>query len=378
MKPIRLALFALAAAVVLGGCAGRSVQQVSLLPDVQKIGNLEGSYSMKFTSDGETRYATASVKKIAERQYQIARVTVYGLRSHGVFLHDLGRRHRLLRRTGHRQHLLPFRPQTHDHPVRKDEFPMRALPIILVAAALATACEFQHGTTVPKEEYDAVVNAYNELKVSAEATRDSYIESATAVDNILQELSQISGSTAVLRTDVEQGTARLNQVEMIENSISDIKGKLSQLERLTQDNAQYKKLVSSLKTVIAEKEKEIEDLKAEIQDKDRTISEQSEEISAQRGTIVLQNETISAQQENLEKAVREQARLLYQAGVDFEELGDESPSVSRRKDKAKVKSLTLEMYEKAVLYYSKAQETGYPGAADRIAAVKEKMATLAQ
>ena len=77
MKPFRLAFLALAAAAVLGSCAGRSVQQVGLLPDVQKIGNLEGSYSM-FTSDGETRYATASVKKIAERQYQIARVTVYG------------------------------------------------------------------------------------------------------------------------------------------------------------------------------------------------------------------------------------------------------------------------------------------------------------
>ena len=78
MKTLRLALFALACAVVLEGCAGRSVQQVSLLPDVHKVGNLEGSYSMKFTSDGETRYATASVKKVAERQYQIARVTVYG------------------------------------------------------------------------------------------------------------------------------------------------------------------------------------------------------------------------------------------------------------------------------------------------------------
>ena len=255
---------------------------------------------------------------------------------------------------------------------------MRALPIILVAAVLATACEFHTGTTVPKEDYDAVVNAYNELKVSAEATRDSYIEQATAVDNILQELSQISGSTAVLRTDLEQGTARLNQVEMIENSISDIKGKLSQLERLTQDNAQYKKLVSSLKTVIAEKEKEIEDLKAEIQDKDRTINEQNEMISAQHGTIAQQNETINAQQENLSKAVREQARMLFQAGVDFEELGDESPTVSRRKDKAKVKSLTLEMYEKAILYYSKAKETGYPDAAERLAAVQEKIATLAQ
>ena len=78
MKTLRLAFLALACAAVLVGCAGRSVQQVSLLPDVQKIGTLEGSYSMKFTSDGETRYATASVKKVAERQYQIARVTVYG------------------------------------------------------------------------------------------------------------------------------------------------------------------------------------------------------------------------------------------------------------------------------------------------------------
>ena len=256
---------------------------------------------------------------------------------------------------------------------------MRTLPLILAAATLlVTACEFQTGDTVPKEDYDAVVNAYNDLKVSAEATRDSYIEQATAVDNILQELSLISGSTAVLRTDVEQGTARLNQVEMIENSIEDIKGKLNQLERLTQDNAQYRKLVSSLKTVIAEKEKEIEDLKAEIQARDRTISEQNEMISAQHGTIAQQNETISAQQENLSKAVREQARMLYQAGVDFEQLGDESPTVSRRKDKAKVKSLTLEMYEKALLYYSKALETGYPDVADRMAAVREKMAMLAE
>lgn len=77
MKPLLLAFLTIAFAV-LPGCAGRPVQQVSVLPDVQKIGSLEGSYSMKFTSDGETRYATASVKKIAQRQYQIARVTVYG------------------------------------------------------------------------------------------------------------------------------------------------------------------------------------------------------------------------------------------------------------------------------------------------------------
>ena len=258
---------------------------------------------------------------------------------------------------------------------------MRTLPIITVlatAALLVTGCELPSGNSVPKEDYDAVVQAYNDLKVSAEATRDSYIESANAVDNILQELSQLSGSTAVLRTNVEQGTARLNQVEMIENSIEDIKSKLDRLEQMTKDNAQYKKLVTSLKNTLAEKEKEIEDLKAEIQSRDRTISEQNEMISAQHGTIAQQNETISVQQANLEKAVAEQARLLFQAGQDFETLGDESPTVSRRKDKAKVQSLTVEMYEKAILYYSKALETGYSAAEARIEAVKEKLATVSK
>ena len=118
---------------------------------------------------------------------------------------------------------------------------MRTLPLIpiLLAAVLAAGCEFRSGDTVPKEDYDAVVRAYDELKVSAEATRDNYIEQAAAVDNILQELTQISGSTAVLRTDLEQGTAQLNQVEMIENSISDIKGKLDLLERMTKVCSKY-------------------------------------------------------------------------------------------------------------------------------------------
>ena len=257
---------------------------------------------------------------------------------------------------------------------------MRTLPIISLALSLllAAGCVTQTGETVPKDDYDAVVQAYEDLKASAEVTRNGYIEQATAVDNILQELSQLSGSTAVLRSDVEQGTARLNQVEMIENSIDEIKGKLERLERLTKDNAEYKKVVSSLKSVLAEKEKEIEDLRAEIQSKDRTITEQNEKISAQHGTILLQNETITAQKANLEKAVKEQARMLFQAGQDFEQLGDESPTVSRRKDKAKVKSLTLEMYEKAIFYYGKALETGYGEASERIEAVKEKMGTLAE
>ena len=112
------------------------------------------------------------------------------------------------------------------------------------------------GETVPKEDYDSVVRAYEELRISSEQTRMDFAEQASAVDGILQELSEISGRTASLRTDVEQGTARLTQVEMIEDNIDEIKLKLEELDRLSRDNAAYRKVVANLKNVITEKERE--------------------------------------------------------------------------------------------------------------------------
>jgi len=249
-----------------------------------------------------------------------------------------------------------------------------ALPAL--AACLVLGGCWQNTEVVSREEYDALKQDYADLKASSEAARQEYVDQAVAMDDILQELTQVSGRTVLLRSDVEQGRARLTQVEQIEDNIDEIKRKLDRLDKLSAENAQNRKLIASLRKVITEKEAEIEELRKEIQDRDDTISEQTRTITEQSGTIQNQNETISAQQENLRVAVQEQARMLYQAGQDFEELGDESPTVSRRKDKAKVKSLTEEMYEKAILYYTKAQETGYPEAAYRIAEVREKLAQL--
>ena len=249
------------------------------------------------------------------------------------------------------------------------------IAISCAAASLLVAC-MQNTSVVSREEYDALKQDYTELKASTEATRQEYVDQASAMEDILQELSQVSGRTVLLRSDLEQGTARLTQVEQIEDNIDEIKRKLDKLERISAENTQNRKLIVSLRKVITEKEAEIEGLRKEIQDRDMTISEQTRKISEQSGTIQSQNETISSQQENLRLAVQEQARMLYQAGQDFEELGDESPMVSRRKDKEKVKNLTAEMYEKAILYYTMAQETGYPEAAYRIAEVREKLSQL--
>ena len=235
---------------------------------------------------------------------------------------------------------------------------MRTLKIMALGGALLLqACQFG-GPQVSQEQYDQLLQEYDDLRASAETTRSEYAEQAAAIDNILQQLSQISGRTVSLRTNLETGgTVQLTQVRQIEDSIDEIKGKLS-----------------SLKTVIAEKESEIADLKAEIRAKDVTINLQQDTIAAQHGTIRTQSATISAQQEDLRRALQLQAQTLYQAGADFEQLGDETPEVGRRRDKAKVKDFATQMYQKAIFYYKKAAETGYPEAAYRITQVEEKMA----
>lgn len=245
-----------------------------------------------------------------------------------------------------------------------------------LASALALcACE-NNSETVPKADYDLLLQEYAEVKAGAEAAREESVAQAQAIDNILRELSLITGQTISLRTDVEHGTARLTQVEQIESSITQIKSRIARLESLSRESESLRRLVSSLREVISAKEAEIETLKAEIQSRDSMISAQSDTISAHRGTIVMQNETITRQQDNLRAAFQEQAQMLFRAGEDFETLGDNAPDVSGRRDRNKVKEYAREMYMKATFYYSKALESGYPEASYRMDRVREKMDRL--
>ena len=256
---------------------------------------------------------------------------------------------------------------------------MRTHKIVLAALAVAffsfTACE-EPGTTVSKGEYDHLMEEYRELKAGTEALRAEHAAQAVAIDNILQELSQLSGRTVLLRSEIESGTVQLTQVEQIEENINDLKQKLSELDKLARQSAELQKMVKSLKTVIEEKEAEIEDLKEQIRIKDATIDEQHRTITEQHGTIESQNATISNQQENLRALLAEQAQMLFQAGVDFENLGDEAPDVHGRRDKKEQKAYREEMYGKAILYYKEAEEAGYPQAAFRLSQVEEKKAAL--
>ena len=70
--------------------------------------------------------------------------------------------------------------------------------------------------------YDALMQEYRELKAGSEALREEHAAQAMAIDNILQELSQLSGRTVLLRSEIESGTVQLTQVEQIEENISSI------------------------------------------------------------------------------------------------------------------------------------------------------------
>ena len=256
---------------------------------------------------------------------------------------------------------------------------MRTFKIAIAALAAAffclTACE-EPGTTVSKGEYDNLMREYEDLRAGSEALRAEHAAQAVAIDNILQELSQLSGRTVLLRSEIESGTVQLTQVEQIEENITSIKEKMAALDKLARQSAELQKLVKSLKTVIAEKEEEIEGLKEQIRIKDATIDEQHRTITEQHGTIESQNATISSQQENLRALLAEQAQMLFQAGVDFENLGDEAPDVHGRRDKLELKAFREDMYEKAIRYYQEAADAGYPQASYRISVVEEKKAGL--
>lgn len=248
--------------------------------------------------------------------------------------------------------------------------------INVLAISFIITCCAEPENTVSREEYDDVVEEYNELKESMQLTQQAYVRQAEQIDSILVSISSVSGKTNSLRSDVEHGSYRMTQVQQIENNLVAIKAKLDALERQVKDNAEFRKVVADLKNIVVEKEKEIATLKKQIAAKDKKIKEQGEVIQEQSSKIETQMNTIMKQNLRLENEIKKQAQMLYEAGLAFESLGDDSPEIKRKKDKAKVENLTKQMYQNALEYYQQAFDSGYSAAEERISAVKRKMTYL--
>ncbi len=75
---MRLFSFLIGTLMLALSCASPASSGQSTIPTPAMLQALEGNYTLKMVSGGETRYSTAVVKEIATGQYQVARITVYG------------------------------------------------------------------------------------------------------------------------------------------------------------------------------------------------------------------------------------------------------------------------------------------------------------
>ena len=243
---------------------------------------------------------------------------------------------------------------------------MRVYKIIslFVLAGLLWSC----GGGVSQEEYDEIYNEYKQMKESLDATQQSNLNQAATINKTLSELAEISGNTMVLRGDIENGTARVTQAEKISNNLKAIKSKIASLEKQVGNDSAYKKIISNLKTIVKEKEAEINSLKEIIESQNTTIKEQE-------STIEQQGQQLSDQQEQLKKAVKAQASLLYQAASEFEKFAQDVPDVSRKKNQRKVNEWAVTMLSRAILYYQESQKYGVDASAD-ISRVKNEITAL--
>lgn len=239
--------------------------------------------------------------------------------------------------------------------------------LFLAMTGLFFSCE-DKTDTVPKEEYDQIYEEYKILQETLDASKDSNLKQAATINKTLGELAKISGKTLVLRTDIEKGTARVTQADRISANIEAVKSRIASLESQKGNNSAFRKIVANLKTIIREKEAEINSLK-------EIIESQKETIETQTTKIAEQGQQIDRQQEQLQQAVVAQARLLYQAAHEFEQMADEMPDVSRKKNKSKVGNWAVQILNSSLLYYQKSQEYGND-CSQEISRVKRRIAYM--
>jgi len=245
-----------------------------------------------------------------------------------------------------------------------------AAGVMALSSAMFTGC-FNFSGFAGTEEVEDLKQELAESRRANEALQDQYIEQNKELTRIVNELAAVTGKTASLRMDVENGSARLTQAEQISGSIDKIKARIAALEKsnaaLSGSNKEFQKMIDGFKKVIEEQESQIVTLKKEIEGKDVTIR-------AQKDTIMVQTSTILSQKQELQKKVEEQAKLLCEAGILLEEIADNAPEVSWKKNKEKIGNMVQDIYSKALLYYRKSYEAGYAPAKDHIEKVNAKIA----
>lgn len=210
-----------------------------------------------------------------------------------------------------------------------------------------------------------------ETKEVLQITQEDVIKNKVIISQTLNELRELSAMTGIVRNDLEKGAAKLTQSEEISRHIKTIKERIETLE-----SESGGAVVSSLKIIIEEKEREIESLRRTIRAQAGTISHQTNTIDRQRTALDEQSVDLLNKTVALEATTKRQVELLWEAGRNFENLGDDAPNVSGRRDNRRVDDWMRQCYEKAKYYYLKARDNGKDGVSTDLNRINAKLSRL--
>lgn len=265
---------------------------------------------------------------------------------------------------------------------------MRVFKIILAVGLTALAiksCDFEM-PFVLSEALEDSKRETKETKQNLQSVQENYAKQNRELTAILEEISELSCQTTSLQIDPENGCVQLTQAEQISQGLDRVKDRIDRLEKeaerarkLDNDMALSVKTIKKLRTTVANQQKEIDRLMAVVSDKDATIGRQNTVISVQMDTISDQLKTIQRQKDDLRRSLDRQTEMVYQAGLEFERLGNEADqmlAVSGKKDKEMVRSYKKAIYEKAAECYTQAANMNHSGAKGRIEVISYRIASL--
>ena len=265
---------------------------------------------------------------------------------------------------------------------------MRIFKVIMAVAITVAAiksCDIDI-PYVSRESLEVAQNETRDAKQALQSVQENYARQNRELSSILAELTELSCRTTDLHLNSENGDVQLTQAERIDNNLDAIRSRIDRLEKeadrarkLDKDMALSVQTIKKLRTTVANQQKEIDRLRTAVSDRDATISQQNSVIATQKDTIYEQLQTILHQKEELKRSLDRQTEMVYQAGCDFERLGDEGDrtlDVKGKKDKEMVRAYKRSIYEKAGQLYHTAANMDHAAAQGRCEVIAYKISSL--
>lgn len=260
---------------------------------------------------------------------------------------------------------------------------------IIYTVAIAALAVKSFDIDIPYVKQEALAVSKQETvdtKRALQSVQENYVRQNRDLAMILEALAELSCQTASLQLNVENGNRQMSMAEKIDGNLDSIRDRIDRLEKeaerarkLDADAALSAQTIRRLRMTVENQQKEIDMLRATVSDREATIRTQSTVIAVQKDTISEQMRTILRQKVDLERSLYRQTEMVFQAGCEFERLGDEGDqllNVSGKKDKEKVRMYKKAIYEKAGQCFRQAADMEHSGAANRREAIEYKIASL--